>query len=175
MARPYAKAAFEYAAKHNAIKQWQETLAVAAALSEQKEVRVVFNDPNIAENLLQELFYDLLEIKDEGLKRFFNLIIDYHRLAVLPFILSEFIKLKESHDQAVKAEVISAFELSTEQQEKINRALEKRFDKKILLSHKIDKSILGGAIIKSDDLVIDGSVLGRLSKLHEYLKGDQQS
>src|SRR3990167_8953410 len=172
--RPYAKAAFEYAAEKNTIAAWHEILQLAANVIKQAEVKQLFYDPSISEKELWEIFVKILAIKDKSISNFFRLLIDYHRLPVIPFILSEFIKHKENYDKALKVEIISALELTAAQQQKITKALEKRYQKNILLSHKIDQTLLGGAIIKSDDLVIDGSIFGRLSKLREYLKGDQQ-
>ncbi len=173
IARPYAKAAFETALETQAIELWCNTLGLAAELLEQEEVRTVFLNPNVTEEQLYQSLVELLSINNEMIKRFVHLLVDYHRATLLPEIFTEFVRFKDQHERSVKVEVASAFPLSESQELQIKQALTKRFSKDILLTTRVDQSILGGAIIRADDLVIDGSVQGRLEKLREHLKGDQ--
>ena len=173
IARPYAKAAFSCAVDTNAIQQWHEVLNVAAEVIQQTAVKQLFLDPNISEVTASCLFIELLELNNETLKHFFMLLVDYHRMPLLPYIFREFVQLKEFYEQSLKVSVISTMPLSQEQQQQIKQALARRYKKEIILTVKIDESILGGAIIRIEDLVIDGSIQGRLTKLCEYLKGEK--
>ena len=65
--------------------------------------------------------------------------------------------------------MVSAFELTQEQSEEIKAVLKARFDKEISIEAKVDKGLIGGAIIRAGDLVIDGSARGKLIKLAETL------
>ena len=64
----------------------------------------------------------------------------------------------------------SATALSEEQLSKISAAMEKRLSRKVKLNCKIDKSVMAGVIIRSGDMVIDGSVRGRLERLADVLQ-----
>lgn len=172
IARPYAKAAFESALDSKALEPWCNTLALAAQLLEHKEVRTLFLNPNVTEEQVYQLLVELLSVDNEEISRFLKLLVHYQRATLLPEIFAEFMRYKEQHEGLVKVEVASALPLSDEQTQTIKKALEQRFSKEILLTTTIDQTILGGAIIRANDLVIDGSVQGRLEKLREYLKGD---
>ena len=63
----------------------------------------------------------------------------------------------------------TAFEISAEAQSKLVIALTKKLDRVVTLESHIDKSLIGGAVIRAGDTVIDGSVKGRLAKLAEAM------
>jgi len=65
--------------------------------------------------------------------------------------------------------VISATALNDAQQGKIAAALKNRLGRDVTLECKTDESLLGGAIIRAGDVVIDGSVVGKLEKLASAL------
>ena len=66
--------------------------------------------------------------------------------------------------------VTSAFELEAEQQQLLVDALRKRFNCEVTLKVEIDKRLIGGVVIRTGDMVIDGSIRGKLAKLAESLK-----
>ena len=67
------------------------------------------------------------------------------------------------------AKIDTAFELSSEQLESVKIALEKRFNKKVVIEQNIDVTLLAGAVVRVDDLVIDGSLKEQLRKLETQL------
>ncbi|RAN79466.1 ATP synthase [Bacillus sp. SRB_28] len=92
------------------------------------------------------------------------------RLKVLPDVLEQFIHLRAASEATAEVDVISATQLSEEQLAKIADAMEKRLSRKVKLNCKIDKSVLAGVIIRAGDMVIDGSVRGRLDRLADVLQ-----
>nr|VUD33309.1 F0F1 ATP synthase subunit delta [Raoultella sp. NCTC 9187] len=84
--------------------------------------------------------------------------------------LSSFIHLRAASEATAEVDVISATQLSEEQLAKIADAMEKRLSRKVKLNCKIDKSVLAGVIIRAGDMVIDGSVRGRLDRLADVLQ-----
>jgi len=70
----------------------------------------------------------------------------------------------------VEVEVISSSTLKDEQLAKITAAMEKRLSRKVKLNCKIDKSVIAGVIIRAGDMVIDGSVRGRIERLADVLQ-----
>jgi F-type H+-transporting ATPase subunit delta len=95
---------------------------------------------------------------------------DNGRLKVLPDVLEQFIRLREAREATVEVEVTSANALSEDQLEKISVAMEKRLSRKVKLNCNIDKSVMAGVIIRAGDMVIDGSVRGRLERLADVLQ-----
>jgi F-type H+-transporting ATPase subunit delta len=92
------------------------------------------------------------------------------RLTALPAVLAQYIELRDAHEATAEVDVISASTLSDDQLNKISAAMEKRLSRKVKLNCKIDKSVMAGVIIRSGDLVIDGSVRGRLDRLADVLQ-----
>ena len=84
---------------------------------------------------------------------------------MLPDIATLFEQLRSEAEGAIQAQLISAFPASEEQKADVVAALGKRLGKDIQLDSIIDSTLLGGAIIRAGDLVIDGSVRGKLARL----------
>ena len=80
-----------------------------------------------------------------------------------------FENFKAQLEQSVDVEVESAFELGKEQQEKLAQALSKKLDRTVNVSSTVDNTLIGGAIIRAQDLVIDASVRGKIAKLAEAM------
>ena len=89
---------------------------------------------------------------------------------MLPDVAGIYDGLKMEAEGEVEAQVVSAFELTSEQSEKIAGALSKRLNRKVLIASSVDSDLIGGAIIRAGDLVIDGSVKGRLAKMSSQVQ-----
>jgi F-type H+-transporting ATPase subunit delta len=76
---------------------------------------------------------------------------------------------KANQEKSVDVEVISAFEVADETKNKLAEALGKKLEREVRVSSSIDEDLLGGVLIRAGDLVIDGSVRGRLNKLSEAI------
>lgn len=168
VARPYAKAAFEFALEHNELQVWGNFLNVVASLTQDKKVAEMLHDPNMSSARLLEM-YSLTSQRcgNPYTQNFLRIIIGARRLVVLPEIAESFENLRRDYDKTIVADVIAYSDLSQEQQENIKKSLKIRLKRDIELKYRVDKSILGGAIIRAGDLVIDGSVRSRLEKLRQ--------
>jgi F-type H+-transporting ATPase subunit delta len=87
------------------------------------------------------------------------------RLDLLPQITVLFAGYKANFEKSVDVEVVSAFELADEMTQKLAAALGRRLEREVNVHTTTDASLLGGVLIRAGDLVIDGSVRGRLNKL----------
>ena len=170
LARPYAKAAFSYAGQEDALAQWLEELQLVAAVVSDPAVGALLSDPSLTTDAQAESFIGLFadELGDSR-KRFLKVLADNRRLGLAPHILEQFAHLKAQREQSVEVEMVSPFEVPEEVRDRIAKALGSRLDRKIVVSTSIDSSLLGGVLIRAGDLVIDGSVRGRLNKLAEAL------
>jgi F-type H+-transporting ATPase subunit delta len=166
IARPYARALFEYAQAHKAVPKWSERLALLSAAAQHPQMRVLLNQPQRSRAERAELLAGLLDKKAEAAAHnFLRILADNNRLLALPEIAEQFEQLRAEQESTVEATLITAQEVPKAQLAAISKALEKRFGKKVQLQDQTDASLIGGAIIKVGDLVIDGSIKSQLDKL----------
>jgi F-type H+-transporting ATPase subunit delta len=170
LARPYARAAFEIAAEQQQLAAWAETLGTLAGVVKTAKVQEALDAPGLTalakSHILEALLGDGLSPQHSN---FLRTLADNKRLALLPYIYELFLALKAEHEKTLNVEVVSAFALDLSWQETLAKALGKKLDRRINISTQLDKSLLGGAIIRAGDTVIDGSVKGRLAKLAEAM------
>ena len=171
MARPYAKAVFEVARNDGELDRWSRMLAMLAAAVEEEKVRTLLTAPEVEEAVKAHKLAGLCgdELSDRG-RRFLLVLAGNHRLALLPEISEQFEALRAEEQATLDVMVASAFELSGEELDRLKSALASRFDREISISTEVDTSLIGGAVIRAGDTVIDGSVRGRLNKLAETIQ-----
>lgn len=166
LARPYASAAFEYA-RRNKAAGWNDMLALAARIVRDEAVagRVLDNprvSPEAAAGFILDVGGDRFSREFGNLVR---LLAENRRLALLPEIAALFAQFEAEAERTLDVEVTAAVELPKEYLERLEKALSKRFERQVRLAHRVDEHIIGGAVIRAGDSVLDGSVRGRLAKL----------
>ena len=171
LARPYAKAAFEYASTAKAVQSWSDAFDVAAAVVEQDRVKNALISPSLSAERKASIFLQILgDELDEKQKNFVRILAENKRLGLLPYIKEQFVAMKAMQEKSIDVEVTAAYELPVDLTNKLAQALSARLNRKVSVHGSVDKSLMGGAVIQTGDLVIDGSVRGRLAKLAERLK-----
>jgi len=170
VARPYAKAAFDFAVEHNSVEAWQHMLAFAAEVAENEQMTELLSGALASETLSKSFIAICGEQLDANGQNLIKVMAENGRLKVLPDVLKQFVQLREALEATVEVEVTSASTLSDTQLSKISAAMEKRLSRKVKLNCKIDKSVMAGVIIRAGDMVIDGSVRGRLDRLADVLQ-----
>ena len=169
VARPYAKAAFDFAVEHQSVERWQDMLAFAAEVTRNEQISELLSGAVAPETLSKTFIAVCGDRLDEHGQNFIRVMAE-NGLLVLPAVLQQFIELRASLESTVEVEVLSASALNDEQQAKIAAAMEKRLSRKVKLNCKIDKSVLAGIVVRAGDMVIDGSVRGRLERLTDVLQ-----
>lgn len=166
IARPYAKAVFDLAQESNATDAWAVALEQLSAISNDADFRTLVTDPRVNGGKVAELLTDLAKDSlPEGGANFINLLVQNDRLESLTGISQQFGELVAKANALVNAEVITAKALTNDQKSSLANALETRLGLKVELTEVVDSALVGGAIIKAGDLVIDGSAKGRIEKL----------
>jgi F-type H+-transporting ATPase subunit delta len=170
LARPYAKAAFEAALEGNDLDNWSQMLSVTATVSSIQTVGAVLTSPTLAAEARARTLIDLCgdELDQKG-RNFITILAENRRLALLPEIATIYETLKANQQKSVDVEITTAFDVSPEASERLAEALKKRLQRDIRLSSKVDRSLIGGALIKAGDTVIDNSIRGKLTKLAEAM------
>ena len=109
------------------------------------------------------------EAGDELFGNFLALLADNRRLSLLPEIAGLYDELRFEAERVVKAHVTSAAALPAGELDTIKAALRKRFGREVELTTAVDESLIGGAVIDAGDVVIDGSLRGKLGRLQAAL------
>jgi F-type H+-transporting ATPase subunit delta len=171
VARPYARAAFEYARTAGELAQWSEALELVAMIAADEAVRPLLGDPHLDEEQRVSIFTGVAgERLTAGMGNFIRLLAANGRLEALPEIALLYTALRAGAEGSVEAVVTSAAELDDQQRERIVAALSQRLGRSVTLQCSVDESLIGGAVIRAGDLVIDGSVHARLGKLSGALR-----
>ena len=166
IARPYAKAAFEYARDAKALAQWSQGLKAAAEIVADPRVAALTKSPQWSAADLVSLITDVAGDKlDAGMQNFVRVLAENRRLLLLPEIAAHYEKLRSAIENTIDVEVISAVPLDAAQAEKLERALSTRLKRRVRMQNAVDSTLLGGAVVRAGDLVIDGSLKGRLQRL----------
>jgi F-type H+-transporting ATPase subunit delta len=170
IARPYAKAAFEFAVEKGAVDSWNEMLVFASEVAKNEQVAQFLASSASAEKQAEVFNHVCAEQINEYGQNLVKVMAENGRLVALPAVASLFAEFKAEYDKEIEVDVVSATELAAEQQAKLAAALEKRFARKVKLNCSVDANAVGGLVIKAGDTVIDGSVRGKLNRLATALQ-----
>ena len=170
IARPYANAVFELAKNESSLDAWSRMLGVLTATTANDVVQQLLDSPDMPSTAkafrLAEVCGD--ELDDRG-KKFLQALAEHDRLPMVGEIFEQFEALRAEEQKTLDVEVVSAFEVSDAQRDGLADALRRRFDKEVSLETQVDASLIGGVVIRAGDVVIDGSLRGKLDKLAESL------
>jgi len=166
IARPYANAVFSIANEKGELKAWSELLAVLSQCVEDDDIASMIASPSVTDEQVIELLANITgeTVRDEA-RHFLMLLSENNRLSLLSDIAVIYEELRAEAEQVMTADVSAAKALTPEQEANISAALKKRTGRDVTLNVEVDDSLLGGAIIRAGDLIIDGSALGKLNRL----------
>jgi F-type H+-transporting ATPase subunit delta len=167
LARPYARAAFAVARDEGGLAAWSQALTFSAQVAGDPRVAELLANPELGQAQAVALLAP--EAAGESFVRFLNVLAQAHRLAQLPEIAGLYDQLRAEAERVVKATVTSAGELQQAELDKIVVALKKRFGREVEVTTAVDASLIGGAVIDAGDVVIDGSLKGKLARLQNSL------
>ncbi|RDV24800.1 F0F1 ATP synthase subunit delta [Alteromonas aestuariivivens] len=170
VARPYAKAAFDFAVEHKAVAQWQDMLMFAGEVARNDDMHQLMTGAVAAETLADIFIKVCGEQLDEHGQNLIKVLAENKRLVALPQISALFDELKAEYDKEIEVNVTSAVELTASQQTELSASLEKRLARKVKLNCNVDPALVAGFVIKAGDTVIDGSVKSKLNRLADALQ-----
>jgi F-type H+-transporting ATPase subunit delta len=166
IARPYARAAFDFAKAQGRLAQWSEALATAAAVVSDEAVARLLNHPRVTSAQLVDLIAGVAgERLDQSARNFVATLAQNRRLALLPQIAQMYEALRADVENVADVEVVSAVTLDAAQQQRLAGALKTRLKREVRLHCRVDAGLMGGAIVRCGDMVIDGSVRERLARI----------
>ena len=176
VARPYARAVFEIASEAGQLDDWSLFLAVASETVADDGVRALLNSPHVSKDDLVGMILDVSRevgaLRDAiatPAENFLRVLASNHRLGVLPEIAPLYESMKAEAENVVDVTLVSVSPVDKATQARFAAALTKKLGREVRLACEIDESLIGGAVVHADDLVIDGSVRGRLEKLTDAM------
>ena len=171
LARPYAAAVFKRAKETDATAKWSQSLAFMSAVLKNGDISVVVDNPKVNKQRLSAFMLDICqEHVNEENENFLKLLVHNNRLVLLPYIASLFEAYKAEDEGYVEVEAFTAYALTKEAKQNLSATLEKTLGKKIHINVTVDKSLIGGVLVRAGDKVIDGSIRGRLQHMKKALQ-----
>lgn len=168
LARPYAKAVFEMARDDKSYADWSETLETLSALMDNDELKAAVSHPAVSSAQSAELIVACGKFEGKA-ANLVSLMAENNRLELAVHVAQQYETLRAEAEGYIDVAVTSAANMTDEQQQKLTSALKTKLNREIRVSVDVDSTLIGGAIIRAGDLVIDGSVRTKLSKLSASL------
>jgi F-type H+-transporting ATPase subunit delta len=166
IARPYAEAAFRLAREQGALDRWSQMLHFLEVVVQNESVARGIVDPNLTGQQLESLVLGVCGEQLDGAGRnFVQVLVDNDRLGVVPAIRALFEDLKREQEGVLEAQITSAFALDDEQQSRLIRRLEAKYQRKVSAQVSVDPQLIGGVKIVVGDKVLDASVRGKLDAM----------
>lgn len=170
IARPYAKAAFQAAKDSQTLTEWSEMLGYISAVAVDENMESVLDNPALTSEQKAQFFIDVCGEKlTSEVKNFIFVLSENNRLGLVSDIAELFEIYRAQLERSLDVSIESAFELSDVQSEKLAQALSKKLDRKVVIASTVNQELIGGVIIRANDLVIDASVRGKIAKLAEAI------
>ena len=199
LARPYAKAAFDYANENGIVNEWQNFLFIASTVVNDKSFTTWLDNPAISAEQKSAALIDLYDTQVAGdsssafkqlldntqgnskdssatypkvssaLSNFVNQLAQQERLALLPEVYAHYRRHKATSLKQLDAYVTSAYPLTDTQRDMLQTRLASSLNASVVIHESVDASLLAGATIKIGDKIIDDSMRGKLQQLKTQL------
>ena len=164
-ARRLAEAAFDVARSTETLDVWEQQIAAVAAILSESRLRRAFASPVMAREQKESMLLDAFPDLDVRVRNFLALLVRQDRIDLLPDILSTFHLLLNQHRGIQVIEVTSAEPLGQADLDRVATRLAGYLGKEVVIEERVDPSIIGGLVARIGDMVLDGSVRGRLERL----------
>jgi F-type H+-transporting ATPase subunit delta len=170
LARPYAKAAFEYALTKDNLAAWSEMLSFVAAVTSDATMQKLLDSPTLTKEQATAAMASVTEGQvDESVANFVKQLAANGRLNLAGEICELFEDLRAEYEKTIDVEMTSAVELSDELKATYATKLEQKLGRKVNINCQTDPAVMGGLVIRAGDMVIDASVRGKLNELADSL------
>ncbi|MEX2366070.1 MAG: F0F1 ATP synthase subunit delta, partial [Pseudohongiellaceae bacterium] len=149
---------------------WSVMLKQTAAVISDEKVTTALSRPSLTGQQQAQIVIDLCGEELNGqVQNFIRILAQHKRLGLTPDIVVLFERLKANQERTVAVDVLTAFPLADEAQQQLAESLKARLQRDVSINSEVDNSLIGGVVLRAGDLVIDGSVRGKLKKLAEAM------
>jgi F-type H+-transporting ATPase subunit delta len=170
LARPYAKAVFELAHESGSLPAWSQVLKILAATVADGGIAALLADPRLSRVTVGQVLSDALgqQLDAQG-RNLVRLVAENNRVPLLPEIAREFEVLRAQAERRVEVDITTAAPVDEGLRQKLIETVRRKLAREVDVTWATDPALLGGAVIRAGDLVIDGSVSGELVHLRQAL------
>lgn len=170
IARPYAKAVFQLAQEQSTLSAWSEGLLHLAELVADESIGSLLGHPRVEPSVLVDALAPALgsDLGEQG-RNFLVVLAEQGRLSALPDIKLQFDALRAEAERTVAVTITTAESVDAERQGSFAEVIAKRLGREVQIDWATDDSLIGGAVIRAEDLVIDGSIRGELERLQKQI------
>jgi len=170
----YAHSLFSLAEDENILEQIFDELKILSGIfKENPDYTVLLDSPTVSTEERVALIDEAFKDAGEYVRNFLKILCEKKYIHIFPECVKEYEKQYNKKLGIEKVTAITALPLSDDLREKLIKKLEKDTGKKIMLDLKVDKSILGGIILRTENSQTDASVRARLEGIRAALSSDQ--
>lgn len=172
VARPYAKALFSLAREQDQVMAWRELLSALSLVMQDEQMLSLLKNPAVTPTMVQEMVLSLVSGEgplQESWVRWVHLLIEAKRLEAAPEMMRQFEELVAEMTGKQRGTLTVAAPVDEQQLQAIISAVQRRLNSDVELNVAVDPSIVGGAVIRVNDTLIDASVKGKFRRLHQAL------
>jgi F-type H+-transporting ATPase subunit delta len=170
VARNYAEALFELGERSGNVEEYADLIdAVAGAVETTPRVQAVLMSPRVPKAEKARILSEAMRGAPREFGGFLQALVRRGRHRLLREIASEYLKLLDQKLQRVRAGVTLARSPDEKQKRAIQDMLSRQLEKQVIAAYSVDPEILGGAVVRVGDRVLDGSVRRRMTKLRRQL------
>ena len=172
VARRYAQALYEEAEREQRVERIDEDMAlIRESLEDSRDLVLFFESPIISRKKKQDVVQALFEARVQPMTmNFLRLLIEKKREDLFPDVVHAYRALRDEQLGVVVAHARTAFPLSSEEQARLEQALERKAGSRIRLTVEQDAGLVGGLVVRIGDMVYDGSVRHQLATLRERME-----
>jgi len=166
IARPYAQALFELAREQDDLSGWDDQLQLLGAVAADPALTGLTNDPRVSASQLSGLIIEVCGDRlSAGGKNLVKLLVRNDRVSAMADIAAAYSTRKAEAEKVIEAEMITATPVDEEQRKQFSDALQTKLGRSVNLDFEVDEELIGGAVIRAGDWVVDGSVKAQLEQL----------
>ena len=171
VANRYAEALFQIGEEEKLTdKLYQELSEVVSLIKTNQDLFSILKSPVISKkekiSLIDNIFENKINI---NIKNFLKILIEQNRISFIPDMAASYKELLNEKNNILEGFVISAIPMKKEEIKELEEKLSQKYNKNVTLENQVDKSILGGVLVRLGNEEIDGTVKNRLDKMKEQL------
>jgi F-type H+-transporting ATPase subunit delta len=171
-AKRYSKSLFEVLEEQNQVEAgYNELLAIKEVFDNNKDLSKALSDVSFPENEKEALMKPLIDHSEiKYIKNLLKVLLGSNNIAEFTFIVKEFKQLYDEKNKIVYADVLSVVPLSDDQKARLSDTFKQRIGaNQVILDNKVDQSLIGGVILKSSNVIFDGSVKTKINRVKKLL------
>ena len=168
----YAQAIFELALENGQLDLWAENLALVAEVFQDPQFGALLKHADVPAAEKLRATEAVLAGVSPLIRNTVNLLVSKGMVNAIPDVHLGYIELLDQHLGRQRVEVTSAVQLDDAEVDRITRFVAELVQREVVITTRVDESILGGVVIQIGDRLLDGSTQARLNHLRDQLHSD---